>query len=55
MGGTEILPVLKGVYNSGMAGSAETWRREIIFLTDGNVVNHSEVSLKSNMSSYYEC
>ncbi|VDD79379.1 unnamed protein product [Mesocestoides corti] len=43
MGGTEVLPVLKAVYSSKMIGAKERWRREIIFLTDGNVFNHSEI------------
>ncbi|CDS43780.1 von Willebrand factor A domain containing protein [Echinococcus multilocularis] len=43
MGGTEVLPVLTAVYASKMVGSADRWRREIIFLTDGGVVNHAEI------------
>ncbi|KAM7534573.1 hypothetical protein Aperf_G00000111989 [Anoplocephala perfoliata] len=43
MGGTEVLPVLEAIYSSGLVGSSDCWRREIIFLTDGDVVNHSEI------------
>ncbi|EUB58054.1 von Willebrand factor A domain-containing protein 5A [Echinococcus granulosus] len=43
MGGTEVLPVLTAVYASKMVGSADRWRREVIFLTDGGVVNHAEI------------
>ncbi|VDL59464.1 unnamed protein product [Hymenolepis diminuta] len=43
MGGTEVLPVLKAIYSSSLVGSADNWRREIIFLTDGDVANHSEI------------
>lgn len=53
MGGTEVLPVLAAVYASKMVGSAHHWRREIIFLTDGGVVNHAEVSLILSISFAY--
>ena len=43
MGGTEVLSVLSAVYNSKTVLPGDQWRREIIFLTDGDVVNHSEV------------
>ena len=53
MGGTEILSVLKAVYDSRMVGSVDQWRREIIFLTDGDVVNHAEVCLNNNFSNHF--
>ncbi|VDO12151.1 unnamed protein product [Rodentolepis nana] len=45
MGGTEVLPALKAIYSSSLIGSADQWRREIIFLTDGDVTNHSEFNV----------
>ncbi len=45
MGGTEVLPALKAVYDSPIIGDKSKWRREIIFLTDGDVFNHSEVRI----------
>nr|VZH98220.1 unnamed protein product [Spirometra erinaceieuropaei] len=41
MGGTEVLPALEAVYEVPLTGVG--WSRQIIFLTDGDVVNQTEV------------
>ncbi|VDL94005.1 unnamed protein product [Schistocephalus solidus] len=41
MGGTEVLPALEAVYAVPLTGAG--WSRQIIFLTDGDVMNQTEV------------
>lgn len=42
MGGTEVLAVLKSIYDTAVTGAG--WYKCIIFLTDGEICNQDEVS-----------
>ncbi|BHF79403.1 von Willebrand factor A domain-containing protein 5A [Sparganum proliferum] len=41
MGGTEVFSALRSIYAKKITGAG--WRRKIIFLTDGDIVNQTEV------------